>query len=773
MTPTPTCERPIGGVGIVGFQRFYLSNGSLYNLSPLSYNAICNYYNNQFQLPGSYFDPADGFPIYLYPGLVEGVDVGTSYLLAGSSCSCAGALEGTYMVNLLDPQAPPTQTSGIYYMKILADCTVNILSACTLPPVAETPTPTPTPTVTRTLTPTPTPTITPTKTEPRLAILKSQAGALLFSGLKNTTGIFELTYNLGLGGPDVLYNRTGFSNFSINQVYPVAGTELSLKNPNSQNNSNITDVTFRGVSEFGQNNILCYPNRFGTTSGIMNFFGCSFPSMSNLFIGNQNITQFYFSACTNLNLNDNTWPQGFLTNTFFAYLRFVNLATPFSMDLNGLGLTKLNNIGNGNLTNGTTGSPTILRLVLPTNFGATSSPGSSYNFNSIKFNECNQLTSITFPNASDVDGGIQGNIMGIYLNNCPLLLTLGDIPKNCERIDFVGFGTTEANTTSLTSCTIDFANKPRLVSVSINKTRLNNTTFPSGGSGVHNASLVTELNLIGNFFTSWIQLPPVLQTFNFGNNKLTSQPPGTNYFPSTIRTISVVNATTSGGGQNNIPTWTYEISLLTLLTSFSLTCSLTSWTVPFPSSIQTVNLTGNLLNTFNTQCFSASTTTNPLVSVTLSSNPITSITIQNFGSLKEIIARNNRFPNQDFNGAGTIPSQITKLDLNVNSSTSLPAAGITWNKGFSANLSYLDLTRWALNQTSVDFILSWFANTTNNNLNNGTLILNNGTTTLAQCNSTTNQNCNSRPTVFVNNPNVMALQARNWTVSIETAFVRT
>ena len=759
---TQTCARPIGGVGIVAYNRYRLPNNNIVNLSPLDYEDACSNYNGAFQIPGNFFNAAEEFQLYIYPGITEGVNVAKAYELAGSKCFCP-SIESNYWVNFTDPQAPPTTTSNIYWMSIDSNCNVSF-SACSIV-IPETPTPTPTPTVTRTLTPTPTQTQTPTQTEPRLAILKSQAGALLsVSGVKNTVGIFEITYNLGLGGPDVLYNRTGFNNFGIGQVYSVAGTEFVLKNPNSLNNSTIADVYIRGVSEIGQNNILFYFNRFGSTS-VLHFHGCSFPSMSNLFVGNQNITQFYFSACTNIHLNDSTWPQGFLNNTFFGNLRFVSMIGPYSIDLNGTNMTKLSYIGNGNLNNGY--SPTTLRLVLPTNFGGTTSPGSAYNNNSIKFSNCDQLTSLTFPNASSVDGGPLNNIMGINVQNCSQLLTLGDIPKNCERIIFVGAGQDEATTSSLTSCTIDFSNKPKLVFVRINQTRLNNTTFPSGASGVHNASLVTELNLFGNFFASWIQLPPALQILNLGNNKLTSQPPGTTYFPSTIRTISLVNNGTGGGGLNNIPTWTYEISSLTQLTSFSLSCGLTSWGVPFPPSIQIVNFTTNLLTTFNTQCFSASTSTNPIVSVTLTDNNLTSMTIQNFGTLKEIIARSNDFPSQDFNGVGTVPVGITKLDLGVNGITVL-----NWNKGFSSTLNYVDLARWGLTQTSIDYILSWFANTANNNLSNGTIILNNPGVTNAQCTANANNNCNSTPTNGINNASRLLLVARGWTVTVEPTWIR-
>jgi hypothetical protein len=358
--------------------------------------------------------------------------------------------------------------------------------------------------------------------------------------------------------------------------------------------------------------------------------------------------------------------------------------------------------------------------------------------------------------------------MGINLNNCPLLLTLGDIPKNCQKLSFVGAGSSEANTTSLTSCSIDFANKPRLDSVSIVQTRLNNTTFPSGANGIHNATSLQTLVLFGNLFTTWIQLPPSLIFLNLGNNKLTSSPPGTNYFPSTIETITLVNNPTGGGGLNNIPTWSHEINALTRLTSFSLSCGLTSWTVPFPSSIQTVNFTTNSLTTFNTQCFSASTATTSIVSVTLSTNPLTSMTIGNFGTLKEIIARNNRFNSQNFNGVGTIPAGITKLDLGVISIQTNP---ITWNKGFSSTLNWVDLSRWSLNRASVDFILDWFANTGNNNLNNGTLILNNGAITTANC-SSANNNCNDSPTDGVNNTDRLSLVARGWDVRVEPAYLR-
>ena len=127
-TPTPTCARPIGGLQILGFKRYFI-NSTLVNLGALNYTQSCNNYKTTFQSATSFDDP---IPMYIYPGLSLGTNVAKVYSSGGTSCSCPGSLPSKYWVNLLNPSIEPTTSSGVYWMSVDSQCNVT-LSACTAP----------------------------------------------------------------------------------------------------------------------------------------------------------------------------------------------------------------------------------------------------------------------------------------------------------------------------------------------------------------------------------------------------------------------------------------------------------------------------------------------------------------------------------------------------------------------------------------------------------------------------------------------------------------
>jgi hypothetical protein len=165
-----------------------------------------------------------------------------------------------------------------------------------------------------------------------------------------------------------------------------------------------------------------------------------------------------------------------------------------------------------------------------------------------------------------------------------------------------------------------------------------------------------------------------------------------------------------------------------------------------------------LLTTFNADCLSATTATT-VVSLNLNNCNLTSITnLSNSGTLKELNTRSSRFASK--NDISTFPATLTRWDSQYNGVALPDFIG----KTFTANMNYLNMQRFGLSTASVDYILAWFANTSNNNLSNGTISIDNATINCA----TANANCNGIPTGGNLNVSRTSLLNRGWIVTVRT-----